>query len=187
MASTADFRTGMIIVYNGALCKIVEYQHSKMGRAGAVVRTKLKNIISGQVLENTFRSGEKVEEARVEARDMEYLYNDGDNYYVMDQETFDQIPLSKDMLGDAVNYIKENMMIKTLVYNEKPIGIDLPTAVVLEVTQTEPGARGDTATNVNKPAILETGLEVNVPIFINEGDLIKVDTRNGAYLERMKK
>jgi elongation factor P len=184
VASTADFRNGMIIVYNGALCKIVEFQHSKMGRGGAVIRTKLKNIITGQVLENTFRSGEKVEEARVEAREMEYLYNDGTFYYVMDHETFEQIPLSAEMLGDDVLYMKENAMVKVLMYQDKPIGIELPTAVVLKITATEPGVRGNTATNVTKPATCETGLEVQVPIFINEGDLIKVDTRDGSYLGR---
>lgn len=187
MASTSDFRTGMVIIYNGALCKIVSYQHSKMGRAGAVVRTKLKNIVSGQVLDNTFRSGEKINEARIEAREMQYLYNDGDSYIFMDQETFDQNPISKEILGNDINYIKEEQIIKVLTYQDNPIGIEIPTAVVLKVTMTEPGVRGDTATNVNKPATLETGLEVNVPIFVNEGDLIKIDTRNGTYLERAKK
>jgi elongation factor P len=187
VASTADFRTGMVIVYNGALCKIVEYQHSKMGRAGAVIRTKLKNILTGQVLENTFRSGEKVEEARVEAREMEYLYSDGTAWYFMDHETYDQLPVGEDIIGDAKLYFKENDMVRFLIYQENPISIDLPTAVTLEVTHTEPGVRGDTATNVTKPATLETGLEVNVPLFVNEGDLVKVDTRNGAYLERVKK
>ena len=187
MASTADFKTGMVIVYNGALCKIVSYQHSKTGRAGAVIRTKLKNIVTGQVLENTFRSGEKIESARIEAREMEYLYSDGDNYHFMDQETFEQNPISSDVLGTDMNYIKENQVIKVLTYKDNPIGIEIPTAVVLEVTKTEPGIRGDTATNVNKPATVETGLEVNVPIFVNEGDLIKIDTRSGDYLERAKK
>jgi elongation factor P len=184
VASTADFRNGMVIVYNGALCKIVEFQHSKMGRGGAVVRTKLKNIITGQVLENTFRSGEKVEEARVEAREMEYLYNDGTYYYVMDPVSYEQIPLSTDLLGDDSLYIRENSLVKVLMYKEKPIGVELPTAVILKVTGTEPGVRGNTATNVTKPATCETGLEVQVPIFINEGDLIKVDTRDGSYLGR---
>jgi len=187
VATTADFRTGMVIIYNGALCKIVSYQHSKMGRAGAVVRTKLKNIVTGQVLENTFRSGEKIDEARIEAREMNYLYMDGDNYVFMDNETYDQAPISRDILGDDMNYIKENMTIKVLTYQDSPIGIEIPTAVILLVSQTEPGVRGDTATNVTKPATLETGLVVNVPIFVNEGDLIKIDTRTGEYLERAKK
>ncbi|MDD3807970.1 MAG: elongation factor P [Candidatus Marinimicrobia bacterium] len=184
MATTADFRNGMVIVYNGALCKIVEFQHSKMGRGGAVVRTKLKNIVTGQVLENTFRSGEKVEEARVEAREMEYLYNDGSFYYVMDHDSFDQIPIPADLLGNDVYFIKENDFVKVLMYQNEPIGIELPTAVVLKVTGTEPGVRGNTATNVTKPATCETGLKVQVPLFINEGDYIKVDTRDGSYLSR---
>ncbi len=188
MASTADFRPGMIIVYNGELYKIVSYQHSKMGRAGAVVRTKLKNVLNGKVLENTFRSGEKVEEARVEAHVLQYLYNDGALYYMMDQETFEQIPVSAEIIGDDRYYIRENDEVKVLIYQDSPISIELPTAVVLEVTYTEPGERGDTAkTNVKKPAKVETGLEVPVPLFINEGDLIKIDTRDGQYLERVKK
>jgi len=188
VASTADFRPGMIIVYNGELYKIVSYQHSKMGRAGAVVRTKLKNVLNGKVLENTFRSGEKVEEARVEAHVLQYLYNDGDLYYMMDQETFEQIPVSADIIGDDHYYIRENDEVKVLIYQNAPISIELPTAVVMEVTYTEPGERGDTAkTNVKKPAKIETGLEVPVPLFINEGDFIKIDTRDGQYLERVKK
>ncbi|MCK4812728.1 MAG: elongation factor P [Candidatus Marinimicrobia bacterium] len=188
MASTSDFRPGMIIVYNNELCKIVSYQHSKMGRAGAVVRTKLKNLLTGKVLDNTFRSGEKVEEARVEAHIMQYLYSDDDNYYFMDPETFEQIPISTDIMGDDVNYIRENDEIKVLMYQERPIVIELPASVELEVTYTEPGERGDSAkTNVKKPATLETGLEIPVPLFINVGDVIKIDTREGSYLERVKK
>ena len=178
----------MIIVYNGELFKIISYQHSKMGRAGAVVRTKLKNLLTGRVLENTFRSGEKVDEARVEATVLQYLYNDGDNYYMMDPETFEQIPVPADIIGDDHYYIRENDDVKVLMYQDKPISVELPTAVVMEVTYTEPGERGDTAkTNVKKPAKVETGLEVPVPLFINEGDMIKIDTRDGQYLERVKK
>lgn len=188
MASTADFKPGMIIVFNDELYKIVSYQHSKMGRAGAVVRTKLKNVLTGKVLDNTFRSGEKVDQARVEAHVMQYLYNDGDNYYLMDPETYEQIPVSADIIGDDHYYIRENDDIKVMIYNDAPISIELPAAVVMEVTYTEPGERGDTAkTNVKKPAKVETGLEVPVPLFINEGDLIKIDTRDGQYLERVKK
>lgn len=188
MASTADFRPGMIIVYNGELFKIVSYQHSKTGRAGAVVRTKLKNLLNGKVLENTFRSGEKVEEARVEATVLQYLYNDDDNYHMMDPNTFDQISISAEIIGNSHNFMLENDEIKVLMYQDAPISIELPTAVILEVTYTEPGERGDTAkTNVKKPATLQTGLEVSVPLFINEGDKIKIDTRDGSYLERVKK
>jgi len=188
VASTADFRPGMIIVYNGELFKIVSYQHSKMGRAGAVVRTKLKNLLNGKVLENTYRSGEKVEEARVEATTLQYLYNDGDNYYMMDPNTFEQIPISAEIIGDDHHFMLENDELKVLMYQDAPISIELPTAVILEVTYTEPGERGDTAkTNVKKPAKLQTGLEISVPLFINEGDKIKIDTRDGSYLERVKK
>jgi elongation factor P len=188
VASTADFKPGLIIIFNGELYKIVSYQHSKMGRAGAVVRTKLKNVLNGKVLDNTFRSGEKVDTARVEAHVMQYLYNDGDNYYMMDPETFEQIPVPADVIGDDHWYIRENDEVKVMMYQEAPIAIEMPTAVVMEVTYTEPGERGDTAkTNVKKPAKVETGLEVPVPLFINEGDLIKIDTRDGQYLERVKK
>ncbi len=188
MASTADFRPGMIIIYNGELFKIVSYQHSKTGRAGAVVRTKLKNLLNGKVLENTYRSGEKVVEARVEATVLQYLYNDGDNFYMMDPETFDQIPVSAEIIGNDKYFMHENDDIKVMMYQDAPISIELPTAVIMEVTYTEPGERGDTAkTNVKKPAKIETGLEIPVPLFINEGDKIKIDTRDGQYLERVKK
>ncbi len=178
----------MIIVFNGELFKIVSYQHSKMGRAGAVVRTKMKNLLNGRVLENTFRSGEKVDEARVEAHILQYLYSDGSHYYMMDPETFEQIPVPVDVVGDDINYIRENDDVKVLMYQDKPIAIELPAAVELKIVYTEPGERGDTAkTNVKKPAKLETGLEVPVPLFVNEGDVIKVDTRDGQYLERVKR
>ncbi|MFO7840929.1 MAG: elongation factor P [Fidelibacterota bacterium] len=188
MASTSDFRSGMVIIYNNELYKIVSFQHSKTGRAGAVIRTKLKNLLNGKVLENTFRSGEKVEEARVEAHIMQYLYNDGLHYYMMDPETFEQVPISEEIIGEDRLYIRENDEIKVLMYNERPISVELPASVVMEVTYTEPGERGDTAkTNVKKPATVETGLEVQVPLFINEGDIIKVDTRDGSYIERVNK
>lgn len=188
MASTADFRPGMVIVYNGELYKIISYQHSKMGRAGAVVRTKLKNLLNGRVLENTFRSGEKVEEARVEARVYQYLYKDAALYYMMDPETFEQIPVEESVIGEDISYIRENDDVKMLMHQERPIAVELPTAVEMKVTYTEPGERGDTAkTNVKKPATIETGLEVQVPLFINEGDVIKIDTRDGSYLERVNK
>lgn len=188
VASTADFRPGMVIVYNGELYKIISYQHSKMGRAGAVVRTKLKNLLNGRVLENTFRSGEKVDEARVEAHYLQYLYRDGDLFYMMDPVTFEQIPVEETVMGDDINYIRENDEVKVLMYQERPIAIELPTAVEMKVIYTEPGERGDTAkTNVKKPAKVETGLEVYVPLFINEGDIVKIDTRDGSYLERVNK
>ena len=188
MSSTSDLGKGVVIKYNGDLCIVTEYQHVKPGKGGAFVRTKLKNLLNGKVLENTFRSGEKVEEARVEATVLQYLYNDGDNYYMMNPETFEQLPISAEIIGDDRFYMLENDEIKVLMYQDAPISIELPTAVVLEVTYTEPGERGDTAkTNVKKPAKLETGLEIPVPLFINEGDKIKIDTRDGSYLERVKK
>ena len=188
MASAADFKPGMIIVFNGELFKIISYQHSKRGSAGEVDRTKLKNLLNGKVLENTFRSGEKVDQARVEATVLQYLYNDGASYYMMDPETFEQISVPADIIGDDHYYLRENDDVKVLMYQDAPISIELPTAVIMEVTYTEPGEKGDTAkTNVKKPAKVETGLEVPVPLFINEGDLIKIDTRDGQYLERVKK
>lgn len=188
MASTADFRPGMVIVYSGELYKIISYQHSKMGRAGAVVRTKLKNLLNGRVLENTFRSGEKVDEARVEAKFYQYLYKDGALYYMMDPESYEQIPVEEAVIGDDISYIRENDDVKVLMYQDHPIAVELPTAVELKVIYTEPGERGDTAkTNVKKPAKVETGMEVQVPLFINEGDVIKIDTRDGSYLERVNR
>ncbi|MEA3500901.1 MAG: elongation factor P [Candidatus Marinimicrobia bacterium] len=186
MASTSDFRVGMVIIYNDELYKIVEYQHAKVGRGGALVKTKLKSIADGKVINNTFRGGEKVKEARVEAREMEYLYSDGLNYYFMDKETFEQMPINESIIGDSMNYISENQTVKVLVYDEKPVGMELPTAVNLKIKKAAPGVRGDTATSVTKPATLETGLVVDVPIFIEEGELIKVDTRDGKYLSRAK-
>jgi len=178
----------MIIIFNGELYKIVEYQHSKMGRAGAVIRTKLKNILDGRVLENTFRSGEKVDEARVEAMVMQFLYSDEDFFYMMNPDNFEQIPVAKDIIGDDAKFIKENDDVKLLMYQDKPIACELPPSVILEITYTEPGERGNTAkTNVLKPATLENGLEVGVPLFINEGDTVKVDTRTGEYMERVNK
>lgn len=186
MASTSDFRAGMVIIYNDGLYKIIEYQHAKVGRGGALVKTKLKSIESGKVINNTFRGGEKVEEARVEAREMEYLYSDGLNCYFMDKETFAQMPISDNIIGDSMNYIIANQTVKVLVYDEKPVGMELPTAVNLKIKHADPGVRGDTATSVTKPATLETGLVVDVPIFINEGEEVKIDTRNGKYLSRAK-
>ncbi|MEA1985859.1 MAG: elongation factor P [Candidatus Marinimicrobia bacterium] len=186
MASTSDFRTGMVIIYNDELFKIVEYKHAKVGRGGALVKTKMKSVETGKVISNTFRGGEKVEEARVEARKMEYLYSDGLNYYFMDIETYEQMPINDNIIGDSINFIKENQIVKVLMYGEKPVGMELPTAVNLKIKKTEPGVRGDTATNVVKPATLETGLVLDVPIFINQGEEIKVDTRDGKYLSRTK-
>ena len=186
MASTSDFRVGMVIIYNDELYKIIEYQHAKVGRGGALVKTKLKSIITGRVISNTFRGGEKVEEARIEAREMEYLYSDGMNYYFMDKETYEQMPISESVIGDSMDLIKENQTVKVLLYKDNPVGMELPTTVILKIKHAEPGVKGDTATSVTKPVTLETGLIVDVPIFINEGEEIKIDTRNKKYVSRAK-
>ncbi len=185
MASTADFRNGMVIVYKDNLYEIVEFLHVKPGKGGAFVRTKLKNIRTGQVIDNTFRSGEKVEEVRVEKKKMEYLYNDGLHYVVMNPDTFEQVELNQDLFGEKKYLIKENMEIALIQTDDEVIDIELPTTVNLEVVECEPGVKGNTATNVTKSAVLETGLEVQVPLFINKGDVLKIDTRTSEYLERV--
>ena len=185
MADTSDFRNGFTIVIDGTIFSIVEFQHVKPGKGNAFVRTKLKNIQTGAVLERTFRSGDKVEEVRVEKREMQYLYSDGDLFNFMDTETYDQIALGEDIVGSESKLLKESDTAFVLVAQEKPIGIELPNFVKLEVTQTEPGVKGDTATGASKSATLETGAVVMVPLFINRGDVLKVDTRTGEYVERI--
>ena len=156
----------------------------KPGKGAAFVRTKIRNVITGAVVEKTFSPTDKFPTAYIERKDMQYLYNDGDLYYFMDMENFEQLPISPDVLGDSFKFVKENMICKVLSYKGKVFGIEPPNFVELEVTQTEPGVKGDTATNVTKPAILETGAEIKVPLFINEGEMIRVDTRTGEYMER---
>jgi len=185
MASTADFRNGMVIILDNNLYTINEFQHVKPGKGGAFVRTKLKGVITGKVIDKTFRAGEKVEEARVERHSMQYLYSSGDMYYVMDPNTYEQIPISEKNLGDGKLYLKENMNLSVLIYNGEPIDVELPFFVELKIAATDPGVRGDTATGGTKPATLETGAVVHVPLFLNEGDTIKVDTRSGDYIERV--
>ncbi len=188
MADTSDFRNGLIIKFKNGLYTIVEFQHVKPGKGGAFVRTKLKNLKTGQVLDNTFRSGESVEVVRVERRKYQYLYRDGNGFVLMDNDTYEQITVPEDMVGDAKRFLKEGAELELLVDdNENIITIEPPIFVELEVVETEPGFKGDTATNVMKPAKLETGATINVPLFINEGDLLKVDTRSGEYVERLKK
>ena len=170
---------------DGELYKITDWQHNKQGRGSAQVRLQLKNLRSGTNIERTFQAGAKFEDARLERRELQFQYADGDQYNFMDPETYDQVSLSAAMLGSAVNFIREGDSVDVLMYNDSFVDIDLPAAVVLEVTQSEPGVRGDTATGATKPARLETGLVVNVPLFVNEGDKIKVDTRSGKYLERV--
>lgn len=185
MASTADFRNGMVILFNNNLFVIVEFQHVKPGKGGAFVRTKLKNVRTGKVIDNTFRSGEKVEEIRIEKKKMEYLYNDGTHFVVMDPETYAQIELNEELIGDSKFFMKENTEIALFQTEDEIIYIELPTTVNLEVVACEPGIKGNTVTNVTKSAKLETDLEVQVPMFINNGDILKIDTRTGQYIERV--
>ena len=160
------------------------FQHVKPGKGAALVRTKIRNVISGAVTEKTFNPNDKYPTAFIERKDMEYLYNDGDLYYFMDSETYEQLPISPNVLGDNFRFVKENMVCKVLSYKGNVFGIEPPNFVELQVTETEPGVKGDTATNVTKPATLETGAEIKVPSFINEGEMIRVDTRTGEYMER---
>ncbi len=186
MITAGDFRNGVTFEMDGQVMQIVEFQHVKPGKGAAFVRTKLKNVITGAVTERTFNPTDKFENAYVDRRDMQYLYNDGDLYYFMDTETYEQLPLNADKLSDAFRFVKEDMVVKVLSYKGNVFGLEPPFFVDLEVTETEPGVRGDTATNVTKPATLETGAEVRVPLFINAGEKIRIDTRTGEYLERSK-
>ena len=184
MITAGDFRNGMTFDMDGQVVTIVEFQHVKPGKGAAFVRTKIKNVITGAVVERTFNPSDKYPTAFIERKDMEYLYNDGDLYYFMDQESYEQLPINKEKLGDSFRFVKENMVCKILSYKGNVFGIEPPNFVVLTVTQTDPGFKGDTATNVTKPATLETGAEIKVPLFINEGDQIQIDTRTGEYMAR---
>ena len=186
MISAGDFRNGVTFEMDGNVVQIIEFQHVKPGKGAAFVRTKIRNVISGSVTEKTFNPTDKFPTAYVERKDMQYLYSDGDLYYFMDNETYENIPISKDVLGDNFKFVKENMPCKIMSYKGSVFGVEPPNFVELEVTQTDPGFKGDTATNVTKPATLETGAEIKVPLFINPGDRIKIDTRTGEYLERCK-
>ncbi len=183
--STSDFRNGLKIVLDGEPFVIREFQHVKPGKGGAFVRTKVKNLRTGQVLDRRFRAGERVELADVEERTMQYLYQDGDQYVFMDQDTYDQVHLDRSVLGDAVNFLKENIEVQVLFWNGKPINVELPAFIEATVTRTDPGVKGDTASGATKPATLETGAVVQVPLFIKEGETIRVDTRSGSYVERV--
>lgn len=186
MISAGDFRNGVTFEMDGQVMSVVEFQHVKPGKGAAFVRVKMKNVITGGVTERTFNPSDKFESAFVERRDMQYLYEDGGLYYFMDNETYEQTPIGKDTLGDNFQFVKENMVCKVLSYKGSVFGVEPPTFVELEITSTEPGVRGDTATNVLKPATLETGAVIRVPLFINTGVVIRVDTRTGEYLERAK-
>ena len=185
MVSAGDFRNGVTFEMDGSVYQIIEFQHVKPGKGAAFVRTKIRNVIAGTVVERTFNPTDKYPTAYIERKEMEYSYSDGDLYYFMDMETYDQIPVNKSDLGDSFKFCKENEMVKVLSYKGKVFGIEVPNFVELEVVETEPGFKGNTATNTLKPAKLETGAEIRVPLFINEGDKIRIDTRTGEYMERV--
>jgi elongation factor P len=184
MISTADFRNGIVVIFRDTLMELVEFQHVKPGKGPAFVRTKLKNILTGKVLDNTFRSGEKMEEARIVEEEHQYLYNDGDIYHFMHNETYEQLEVGSDVIADTKDWLKENTNVGLLFYENRVISLKLPNTIVLEIAQTDPGLQGDRAQGGTKPAVLETGVTVNVPLFISEGESVKVDTRTGDYLER---
>ncbi|MEW6424236.1 MAG: elongation factor P [Bacillota bacterium] len=185
MISTNDFRTGLTIDLDGEAYQVIDFQHVKPGKGSPFVRSKLKNLRTGAVIERTFNAGEKIPRAHVERREVQYLYNDGGNYYFMDMENYDQVPLTEEQLGDATKFLKENMTLHIVMYQGKSIGVDLPNYVELKVIETAPGIRGDTATGGSKPATLETGYVVQVPLFVNVGDVLQIDTRTGLYLKRV--
>ena len=185
MVDAGSFRNGVTIEYENNIWQIIEFQHVKPGKGAAFVRTKLKNIKTGGVIEKSFRPTEKFEEARIDRKDMQYLYSDGDLFNFMDVETYDQIGLNADAIGDALKFVKENEMVKMCSHNGKVFAVEPPLFVELAVTETEPGFKGDTATGATKPAIVETGAQVLVPLFVEIGDVIKIDTRTGEYLSRV--
>ena len=184
MITAGDFRNGVTFEEDGKVLQVVEFQHVKPGKGAAFVRVKMKNVITGAVTETSYNPTAKFPQAVIERREMTYSYNDGDLYYFMDNETFEQVPVNASDLSDNFKFVKENEICKILSYKGKVFGIEPPTFVTLEVTKTEPGVRGNTATNTLKPATLETGAEIRVPLFINEGDVIRIDTRTGEYMER---
>ncbi len=183
---TSDFKKGLKIEYEGKPYIIIDFLHVKPGKGGAFVRTKLKNLLTGAVMDQTFRSGERVGRPDLAERDMQFLYKDEDSYHFMDNETFEQISLTRDQVGKNRDFLQENITVKVLFYNDQPIGIELPTFVELKVATTVPGIKGDTATGGTKPATMETGAVIQVPLFVNEGEVVRVDTRTGTYIERVK-
>lgn len=184
MISAGEFRNGVTFEMDGNVFQIIEFQHVKPGKGSAFVRTKYRNVKNGGVVERSFNPNEKFERAQLDRRDMTYLYSDGDLYYFMDTETFEQVPFAASAIGDALQFLKENMVCKVLTYKSEVFGIEPPIFVELEITQTEPGVKGDTAQNATKTAIVETGATIKVPLFINEGDVVRIDTRTGDYMER---
>ena len=185
MISAGDFKNGVTLEIDGNIVQIIEFQHVKPGKGAAFVRTKLKNIISGGIIERTFRPTEKFPQARIERQDMQYLYSDGELYNFMNMETYDQIALNEDAIGDALKFVKENEMVKICSHNGNVFAVEPPLFVELEITDTEPGFKGDTAQGATKPAVVETGATVYVPLFVEQGDKIKIDTRTGEYLSRV--
>ena len=185
MIMAGDFRKGMTVEIDGQVWSIADFQHVKPGKGAAFVRTRLKNVMTGAVLERTFNPTDKYPPAHIETKEMQYLYSDGGLYYFMDVETYEQLPLNHDQVEDAINFIVENQSVKVRFYKNEPFSVEAPNFVELTITQTEPGFKGDTATGTTKPATLETGYTLNVPLFVNEGDKVRVDTRDGAYMERV--
>ncbi len=185
MINVGEIKKGIMIELDGQLQQIIDFQHIKMGRGSAQVRLKMRNVRTGQVTDRSFQATEKFQRVRLDHRTVQYLYSDGDQYHFMDTESFDQIVLTRDTLADAVSYLKENINLELLSYNEQPLGVELPITVDLKIEHTEPGFKGDTATGGTKPATVETGLVVQVPLFVNRGETIRVDTRTGTYLERV--
>ena len=184
MISVNDLKTGLTLQLDNGLWSVVEFLHVKPGKGAAFVRSKLKNVETGQVVEKTFRAGEKVAKAMLDRREMQYLYKEGADYVMMDNETYEQLQLTEDQIGDGLKYLKENMIVQVLMHGSRIIGVDIPAHVVLEVVDTPPSEKGNTAQGGTKPATLETGAVVNVPFFISNGDLIRVDTRTNEYLDR---
>ncbi len=187
MKTAQEIRSGNTIKIGNDVLIVLKSEFNKSGRNAAVVKFKFKNLITGQISETVLKAADKVDDVRLDRRTMQYLYNDGEAYHFMDQTSFEQIPLTKEDLGDAVNYLKDEMNIDVLLYEEKPVGVELPTIVEREVTYTEPGLRGDTSGKVTKPATIDTGYELQVPIFVNIGDVIRIDTRTGEYMDRVNK
>lgn len=185
MISAGDFRNGVTVEIDGTVYQIIEFQHVKPGKGAAFVRTKLKDVINTGVVEKTFRPTEKFPQARIDRKDMQFLYNDGDIYNFMDPDSYEQIGIAKEVVGDAMKFVKENDSCKICSYNGNVFSVEPPLFVELEITETEPGFKGDTATGASKPATVETGAVVNVPLFVNQGDKIKIDTRTGEYLSRV--
>jgi elongation factor P len=184
LISTNEFRTGVTVEMDGGLWSVVEFQHVKPGKGSAFVRSKLKNIETGAVIERTFRAGEKMPRAHIDRREVQYSFGSGDDYTMMDSRTFEQITLTKEQVGDGRKYLLENMTLYLMFHNERLIGVEMPNSVELKVVKADPGLRGDTASGASKPVTLETGLVVHVPLFIQEGDVLKIDTRSGLYVER---